>query len=73
MYGRYLDIVGKVTEEGGTTGELEAFEQLGLTRYCCRRMLLTHVDLIDKLMLYNRKLFSSVTTPARMLQGLYAQ
>jgi DNA-directed RNA polymerases I, II, and III subunit RPABC5 len=55
MYGRYLDIVGKVTEEGGTTGELDAFEALGLTRYCCRRMLLTHVDLIDKLMLYNRK------------------
>ncbi len=28
MYGRYLDIVGKVTEDGGTTGELEAFEQV---------------------------------------------
>ena len=60
MYGRYLDIVGKVTEEGGTTGELDAFEQLGLSRYCCRRMLLTHVDLIDKLMLYNRKFLNDL-------------
>jgi hypothetical protein len=32
MYGRYLDIVGKVTEDGGTTGELEAFEQVKARR-----------------------------------------
>ena len=27
----------------------EALSELKLTRYCCRRMLLTHVDLIEKL------------------------
>lgn len=33
--------------------EAEALDQLGCNRYCCRRMLLTHVDLIDKLLAYN--------------------
>jgi hypothetical protein len=27
-------------------------DQLGLNRYCCRRMMLTHVDLIEKLLRY---------------------
>ena len=31
----------------------EALDGLGLKRYCCRRMVLTHVDLIQKFLLYN--------------------
>ena len=27
--------------------ELVAFERLGITRYCCRRHMLSHIELID--------------------------
>jgi DNA-directed RNA polymerase subunit N len=32
----------------------KVMDDLGLERYCCRRMLLTHVDLMDDLLLYSR-------------------
>ncbi|EPX72850.1 DNA-directed RNA polymerase I, II, and III subunit Rpb10 [Schizosaccharomyces osmophilus] len=38
-------------QEDNTEGE--ALDKLGLQRYCCRRMILTHVDLIEKLLCYN--------------------
>ena len=31
------------------TAELEVLKALGLNRYCCRKHMLTHVDLIDKI------------------------
>ncbi|RLE77593.1 MAG: DNA-directed RNA polymerase subunit N [Thermoprotei archaeon] len=32
----------------------QVLDDLGVTRYCCRRMLLSHVEIIDKLLLYER-------------------
>ncbi|KAL5108326.1 DNA-directed RNA polymerase I II and III subunit RPABC5 [Taenia crassiceps] len=39
---------GKVAEYA----EGDALDTLGLRRYCCRRMILSHVDLIEKLLNY---------------------
>lgn len=33
-------------------GHSDAIDELNLQRYCCRRMILTHVDLIEKLLKY---------------------
>lgn len=43
------------SRRGGQLSEIscenrDALDQLGLKRYCCRRMVLTHVDLIEKLL-----------------------
>ncbi|KAL0220148.1 hypothetical protein RCL1_000003 [Eukaryota sp. TZLM3-RCL] len=47
---KYEDYLQRV-KAGESEGAVLDF--LGLKRYCCRRMLLTHVELIDKLLKYN--------------------
>ncbi|VDL59809.1 unnamed protein product [Hymenolepis diminuta] len=42
----YLNLLEKEYTEG------DALTELGLKRYCCRRMLLSHVDLVDELLKY---------------------
>ncbi|UVC49872.1 DNA-directed RNA polymerase subunit 10-like protein [Theileria orientalis] len=49
LWEKWLEMLKNNTPEG------KALDELGLTRYCCRRMILTHVDLIEKLLVYNTK------------------
>jgi DNA-directed RNA polymerase subunit N len=48
--GLYAEFVRRVQ-----TGEkpAEVLDSLGVERYCCRRMLLSHVDLIDEVAPYS--------------------
>ncbi|KAK4217598.1 RNA polymerases I, II, and III-like protein [Rhypophila sp. PSN 637] len=40
----------RLLDEGYSDGE--AMDKIGCKRYCCRRMVMTHVDLIEKLLKY---------------------
>lgn len=31
----------------------EIFKKIGLRRYCCKRMYITHIDLIDEVIMYD--------------------
>ncbi|CAK7242592.1 MAG: DNA-directed RNA Polymerase II subunit L [Sporothrix thermara] len=44
LWERYLKLLDDNIPDG------DAMDQLGCKRYCCRRMIMTHVDLIEKLL-----------------------
>jgi DNA-directed RNA polymerase subunit N (RpoN/RPB10) len=61
-YPKYQELVKKYQEEGATINTIsvdsdlseqsaaqKAFQELHLDRYCCRRHLLSHIDLIDQI------------------------
>lgn len=50
VIGNKWDTFEKLLEQNYS--ESEALDALNLKRYCCRRMLLTHVDLIEKLYVF---------------------
>ncbi len=47
---KYDEYVRLITEEKKTPRQ--ALDMLGITKYCCRRMLLTHAETIDEVMNY---------------------
>ncbi len=46
----YNTRVNKNHEDAG-----KVLDDLGMSRYCCRRMLLSHVDIIDDIVTYGRR------------------
>jgi len=46
LYDKYLEKIEN------NYAENDALDSLDIKRYCCRRMILTHVDIIDKLLEY---------------------
>lgn len=40
--------------DSGEYEKCEILDILGLKRYCCRRMIFTHVELIEKLLNYSK-------------------
>ncbi|KAK8103853.1 DNA-directed RNA polymerases I/II/III subunit 10 [Apiospora kogelbergensis] len=59
LWERYLKLIDEGTPDG------DAMDQLGLKRYCCRRMIMTHVDLIEKLLKCVHALFQQ-NEPTRL-------
>lgn len=45
MYNDYQNLIEKLTP-------LEALDRLNVSKYCCRRMFLSHVNIIDDLLMY---------------------
>lgn len=50
IIGEYFDKFENEIKKGRKADEI--FKELGITRYCCRRMLLTHADFIDEINKY---------------------
>jgi DNA-directed RNA polymerase subunit N (RpoN/RPB10) len=46
--GNKWDEYKRLVDSGMEPGQ--ALDQLGVRRFCCRRMLLTHIDLIDRML-----------------------
>ncbi len=42
----------RMRKEGKNINEI--YKELGITRFCCKRMLVSHVNLLDDLLAFNR-------------------
>ena len=50
------ECTGNIHKSLTDTPDSDAMDELGLKRYCCRRMIMTHVDLIEKLLKYAQRI-----------------
>ena len=49
--GQYWDEFIRRVQAGENPGKV--LDDLGITRYCCRRMFISHIELMDKLLAYS--------------------
>lgn len=47
---KYEEYLRLINEDKKT--EAQALDQLGVKKYCCRRMFLSHVEVVDEVMKY---------------------
>ena len=49
-----VNLIRETEKRDPTSEEIEKiFDEIGVRRYCCRRMILSHVDLIDDTMAFD--------------------
>lgn len=51
VIGSYYETYKKQVEMGANPKDV--LDSLGLHRYCCRRMIISHADLIDEVMVFD--------------------
>lgn len=52
VIGQLYDDYSKQVKEGKNPGK--ALDAMGIERYCCRRMFLAHVEVMDKIVRYKK-------------------
>ena len=52
LIGDKWDPFDRMRKEGKNINEV--YKELGITRFCCKRMLVSHVNLLEDLLAFNR-------------------
>ncbi len=52
LLGDKYEVFKDRVEEGEKPGEV--LDDLGITRYCCRRMIVSHVDVLEEVIKYKK-------------------
>lgn len=60
VIGKYEQKYNNLIDSG--LSQKETLDRLGMTRYCCRRMFLGHINIIDSLLLFPKDIINSKPT-----------